>query len=82
MVLSDTNAIFLDISSLTEGYDHNLLWSMLVKKHNLLRSKIEYAALLQSMTDDSFTKAQLYQREILAMQEEVDKINESLTHSR
>ena len=82
VILCDPNAIFLDISSLTEGYDQNLLWSMLVKKHNLLRSKIEYAALLQSMTDDSFTKAQLYQREILNMQEEVDKINESLTHIR
>ncbi len=79
MILSEPDAIFLDISSLSEDYHYNLLWKMLVKKHHLLKSKIEYIALLQAMTDDDFVKAKSYHQEILKAQQEIDQITETLT---
>jgi len=81
MLLCAANAIFLDISSLGEDYHYNTLWTVLVKKHHLLKSKSEYALLLQSMTDENFSRAKLYHQEIIKAQQEIDQISESLINS-
>lgn len=81
VLLSAPSAIFLNISNIDTEYNHKLLWEMLIKKHSLLRSKIEYITLLNSMNDGAFAKAQVYQQEIIKTQQEIDKISESLIES-
>lgn len=81
MLLLTPNAIFLDISRIKAGYDPLLLWEMLIKKYHLLKMKQEYAALMTNMSEDSFIKAQSYQREIIKTQQAIDQINEVLIQS-
>ncbi len=81
MILLTPNAIFLDISRIKAGYDHLLLWEMLIKKYHLLKMKQEYAALMSNMNEHNFTKAQNYQQEIIKTQQAIDQINEVLIQS-
>lgn len=81
VLLSAPSAIFLNISNIDKEYNHKLLWEMLIKKHSLLRSKLEYVVLLNSMDDGAFAKARVYQQEIIKTQQDIDKISESLIES-
>lgn len=81
MLLLTPNAIFLDISRIKAGYDHLLLWEMLIKKYHLLKMKHEYASLMSNMDEHSFAKAQNYQQEIIKTQQAIEQINEVLIQS-
>lgn len=81
MILSDPNAVFLDISKLTETCEPGAFWNLLMKRYHLLVTKAEYHSLASSLDDDSFAKLQVYQQEILKTQHEIEQLSESLIQS-
>ncbi|MBP7190640.1 MAG: toprim domain-containing protein, partial [Rickettsiaceae bacterium] len=78
MILSDPNAVFLDISKLVETCKPRAFWALLMKRYHLFITKNEYQSLAFCADEDSFAKLQLYRLEILKMQQEIEQLNEAL----
>lgn len=77
LLLSESNNLFLDISSYKDNIDTNLLWQWLYKKYYLILLKQEYTSNIHSGFDEEFKKATLYQEEIIKISKELQKLNES-----
>jgi DNA primase len=80
MLLSSSNFMFFD-NKLAINQQETLLWDILIKKHHLVKSKAEYAALMLLASDDAFSKACRYQQEIMKLQQEIDTISDNLTQA-
>lgn len=78
MLLSGPDTVFCDLSNIETIYNPHLLWNMLMKKHHLLNIKHEYMSLISNMDDSNFSKIQIYQKEIIKTQQEIEQINEAL----
>lgn len=78
VLISQPNSVFCDLSNIETIYNPHLLWNVLMKKYHLLNVKREYLSLISNMDDSNFSKIQIYQKEIIKTQQEIEQINEVL----
>ncbi len=81
VLLCAPSAVFFDISNIESTYNPHLFWNILMKKHHLLNIKHEYMSLISDMNDSNFAKIQIYQKEIIQTQQEIELMNEALIQS-